>query len=185
MFPTPVYANVGSVVERDHRSVRVGRLILLASAYAPAALIVGFRAWPHTAGHVALVLGALGVGVWALFVAWIRQAQPRRRPVKDVEALDGDVTAYIASYLLPVVAANAPSDGDLIAYGICAVLLLVVGYAANLGAVNPIVYLFGLRTAQATVDGKRTVLLVKQLPADGELWISRGAGVKFIHPTTT
>ena len=65
-------------------------------------------------------LGLLGVGVWSLFLAWLPHAQPREVEIAAAEPADTEVTAYIASYLLPILAAASPSTGDIVAYAISA-----------------------------------------------------------------
>lgn len=164
-------------VSTPSSSPRLGRALLMASAYGPAAIVIGCRAWPHMAGKVALLCGIAGVAVWAAFLRWLGQAQPRRAEVEDVQPLDGEVTAYVATYLLPLLAAPNPSDGDLIAYAICAVLILIVGYVADLGAINPVIYLFGLRTARAVVDGRPMVILLNGDMDTTDPLVVRGPGI--------
>src|SRR4051812_37003089 len=107
------------------RGPLLGRLVLLGGAYAPAALIVGFRAAPHPAGWVALAIGALGICVWVAFLTWLPHAQPREIELSEARPVDPEVAGYIVSYLLPVIAAPAPGPGDLFAYGVCALLILI------------------------------------------------------------
>lgn len=152
--------------------------MLLASAYAPAALIVGCRTFPDCIGWITLVLGGLGLAVWTGFLLWLPHAQPREVRPSNVDPMDGEVTAYIASYLLPIVAAASPSTGDLFGYGVCAVLVLIVAFTADLGSVNPVVYLFGLRVARVEIDGRAMVILAKRLPrAEESITVARAAGV--------
>lgn len=160
----------------------LGRIVLLVGAYSPAALIIGCRAAPGLGGYVALAVGIAGIVAWAgLIRAWLPRAQPRTVRLEKVDAIDGEVTAYIASYLLPIVAAGSPTVGDWFAYGICAVLILIVGFASNLGSVNPVVYFFGLRVARAEIDGQSIFLLVDRVPPPGqEARVARAVGVALL-----
>lgn len=159
----------------------LGRLVLLGSAYAPAAVIVGFRVLPHPIGIAAIGLGMVGLGAWTAFLLWLPKAQSRDAIPTAVTPIDGEVTAYIASYLLPIIAASSPDAGDIAAYAICAALFLVVAFVAGLGSVNPVVYLFGLRVARAEIEGKHVIVLAKELPQVGaRITIARGVGVVLV-----
>jgi hypothetical protein len=80
----------------------------------------------------------MGLIVWTVFLAWLPRRQPRDVRLMDVQPIDSEVTGYIASYLLPIVAAGSPSTGDIAAYGLCVLLLLIIAFAADLGAINPV-----------------------------------------------
>lgn len=158
-----------------------GRLVLLFGAYAPVAIIIAARAIPCPIGWVALVLGVAGVGIWITFLLWLRGHQPRNATVNEVEPIDGEVTGYIVSILLPLVAAGDPSSGDLIAYGICAVMILLVAYVSDLAVANPLIYLLGFRVARANVAGERTIVLVDGLDTpEGAVTVRRALGVTYV-----
>jgi hypothetical protein len=150
---------------------------LLATAYAPIGIVIGFRAGPGLVATVAIIAGAVGVALWTWFLRRLVVAQPREARVADLQPVDAEVTGYIVSYLLPVVAAANADSGDLLAYATCAALILLVAYAADLGAVNPIVYLFSLRVARGQLDGAPVLLLIKEWPAGERVLVTRGAGV--------
>lgn len=159
----------------------LGRIALLIGAYAPVAIIIAARALPACAGWVALGVGIIGLSAWIAFLVWLPARQPREASVSEVEPIDGEVGAYIVSILLPLVAAGDPSFGDLIAYGLCGVLILFVAYISNLALVNPLIYFFGYRPARATVDGERTIVLIKQsATVDGDVTVVRAVGITFI-----
>jgi hypothetical protein len=154
-------------IPTNHRGPVLGRLVLLAGAYAPAALIIGARTAPALVGWVAVGLGVAGIGVWSLFLTWLPHAQPREIELAAVEPADTEVTAYIASYLLPILAATSPTTGDIVAYVLCGVLILVVAFAADLGSVNPVVYLFRLRVMRARVNDEGVIILIRGVPEAG------------------
>jgi hypothetical protein len=123
----------------------------------------------------------VGIGTWVAFLCWLPSAQSRDVEATAVQPVDAEVTGYIASYLLPVVAATSPSAGDIAAYVVCAVLFLVVAFVADLGSVNPVVYLFGLRVARADIDGRHVVILAKELPRPRQrIRVARGVGVVLV-----
>jgi hypothetical protein len=89
-----------------------GRVILLLSAYAPVVGLVGIRGWPDPVAVVALAAGLAGTALWFAFLLWLPRRQPRSIELRDPEPIDAEVTGYIVSLLLPVVAAANPSTGD-------------------------------------------------------------------------
>lgn len=151
----------------NHRGPVLGRLLLLFGAYAPAAVIIGARIAPSPGGWMAIGLGIVGIGVWSLFLARLPHAQPREIELTAVEPADTEVTAYIASYLLPILAATSATAGDIAAYVLCGLLILIVAFAADLGSVNPIVYLFRLRVMRAQVNGEHVIILTHRVPPTG------------------
>ncbi len=167
----------------NHRGPILGRLVLLAGAYAPAALIIGARTVPRPVGWIAVAMGVIGVSVWSLFLAWLPRAQPREIELAAVEPADTEITAYIASYLLPILAAASPTTGDIVAYVLCAVLILIVAFAADLGAVNPVVYLFRLRVIRVRVAEEPVIMLVRAVPRAGTTVLaSQALGVVLMLP---
>lgn len=98
-----------------------------------------------------------------------------------MEPSDSEVTAYIASYLLPILAAPSPSIGDVLAYTVCGVLILVVAFAADLGSINPIVYLFGFRVARAQIGDDAVIILARKFPDAGTIaTVAHAAGVVLV-----
>ena len=173
-----------SSIPPNRRGPALGRLVLLGGAYAPAALIIGARTVPAIGGWLAVGVGAAGIGVWSLFLAWLPHAQPREIELSAVEPADTEVTAYIASYLLPILAAASPTTGDIVAYGLCGLLLLIVAFAADLGSVNPVVYLFRLRVMRAQVASGHVIILARGIPAVGTTVIAtQGLGVVLVLRT--
>ena len=163
-----------------------GRLILLIAAYSPVVIIAGLRGVPTTAGWISLGVGLFGVCLWTLFLLWLPQRQPRDVKIDAIEPMDTEVTGYIVSLLLPVIAASRPRLNDWIAYGVCAVLVLVVAFAARLWAVNPITYLFRLRPALLTINGRAEVALVHTCLVDTtNRQVVRRLGVLLLLPMGT
>jgi len=169
-------------VEREKPSgPLVGRLILLLAAYAPIAVIAGLRAMPAAGGWVAALVGVLGIAIWACFLNWLPRRQPRESVVEWSEFIDSEVTGYIVSLLLPVIAVSRPDLHDWLAYGVCAALILVVAFAAQLWSVNPITYLCGMRAARAVVDGEPLIVLVRgPLGGSDRKTITRRLGVTLV-----
>jgi hypothetical protein len=157
MFPVPKRRT--SELQKERGPVG-GRLILLLAAYAPVVAIAGLRGAPCIAGWIAFGLGVAGIIVWAAFLPWLKNRQPRPVEASDIEFIDTEVTGYIVSLLLPVAAASNPSFGDWLAYGVCALLILLVAFQAELWSVNPVTYAFRMRAARMKIDGETRIVLV-------------------------
>lgn len=159
----------------------LGRLVLLFGAYAPVGLIIGARLIPACAGWVAVGVGLGGLLIWLGFLYWLSQSQPWTADSENVELIDSEVTGYIVSILLPLVAAGEPTGGDLVAYSLCGALILFVAYVSNLAAVNPFIHLFGLRVVRAVVDGESTIALVYDpRQSEGVVHVAQAAGITLI-----
>jgi hypothetical protein len=159
-----------------------GRVVLLVAAYAPVMVLVGLRGLPSCAGWLLVGAGVIGVLTWAAFLLWLRSRTERTLTLEDPEFIDAEVTGYIVSILLPLVAADDnPSTGDWLAYGLCAVLVLVVAFQAGLWAVNPITYAFRMRAARAVIDGRPRIVLVSgTLGTNPEKIVTNRLGVTLI-----
>lgn len=153
-------------VRTPRRRAPVGRVILLVAAYSPAAIILGFRILPCWAGWIMVAAGFTGVVTWAVFLGWLPHTQPRDVSLSQVEPIDAEVTAYIASYLLPIVAATPEDAGDIAAYATCAMLVLAIAFTADLSSVNPLIYIFGFRVVRAYINARPMILLVDELPPE-------------------
>lgn len=101
--------------------------------------------------------------------------------VVSAEPLDRDVAAYVASYLLPVLAAKPEQTSGYVAYALAAALILMVAYRADLGAINPLAYLCGYRVFRVTsADGVRIVLSKHLLFKDSEWKVRDTAGLTVV-----
>lgn len=150
----------------------------MVGAYAPVFLVVGIRGLPHPAAIAACVVAMAGLAAWVFIVRRLTTAQPRTVQVEESSAIDGEVTAYIVSLLLPAVAAGTPSAQDWVAYTVCAVLVLIVAWGAHLWSVNPVVYLLGLRVIRITINGEPVVALARSVPTPGTTAVvARAVGV--------
>src|SRR5262249_39479499 len=142
---------------------------------------IAARALPDSVGWVALGIGAVGLAAWIAFLRWLPNHQPRESVVDGVEPIDSEVSGYIVSILLPLVAAANPSTGDLVAYGLCAILVLLVAYVSDLAVANPLIYVVGFRPARATVDGERTVVLLNRgSDLSDSVTVRRAVGVTYV-----
>jgi hypothetical protein len=143
-----------------------GRLLL--SSYAPLSAIL----YARIDGNIRYLFAGLAIAglLDAARLTWLgSRVAAAPRSFVDVRDAGGEVAAYVATYLLPFLAAPHPDTGDLWAYGIFALVVIVVTLRSNLGAVNPTIYLLGWRVVAVTLlDGRQRYLVCRQVPAPGE-----------------
>ena len=158
------------------QDAELGRISLLIGAYAPAFAILGLRIGLDTVGLALLGIAAAGSGWWLWFLLRVvKRRQPWDVEIQAAEPIDRDVTAYVATYLLPVLAAKPENDTGYVAYGLAAFLILVVAYRADLGAVNPLAYLFRYRAYRVAADDGVRIVLSRSLLMKDSIWQFRSA----------
>jgi len=90
---------------------------LFISSYSPALLILAVRAYDRSCAlfWVSLGLSGLSAGAFLLFIRVARRGGPFEAVVEEVEPRDAELTAYVATYLLPFVVVFGASVQDVIA----------------------------------------------------------------------
>jgi hypothetical protein len=93
------------------------RARVLLSSYAALNLILFARLNPPAPKLVCLGLALIGFGD-GLRLSWLaRDTRAVPRIVGEVSDAGPEVAGYLATYLLPLLAAPSPSPGDLVGYG--------------------------------------------------------------------
>jgi hypothetical protein len=161
------------------RTAPLGRALLLVGAFSPMLAILGLRLGLGTLGWIMVGSAFVSVAWWLWFLLrLVPQRQGFEITIVSAEPIDRDVTAYIASYLLPVLAAKPEHDSGYVAYGLAGLLILVVAYRADLGAINPLAYLCRYRAYRVTAaDGVRIVLSRSLLLKDATWVMQDAAGI--------
>jgi hypothetical protein len=131
---------------RSELTLAVTRGRLYIASYAPLFLILAIRfdgvGLRVTCGAVC-VLGTLD----ALHILFIskRGLLPYPITVHSVDDAGGEVSGYLASYLLPFVTVASPTLRDLLGYGIFLLVALIIYVRSDLVRINPLFYCFGYR----------------------------------------
>jgi hypothetical protein len=152
---------------------------VLVSSYAALNLILFARLEPTVPRLICLGFAIVGI-VDGLRLSWLARgtaAVPRR--VSEVRDVGPEVAAYLATYLLPLLAAPSPTTGDLVGYAIYGVVVVVVSLRSDMAHVNPTLYLLGWRVTSVTFEeGDRHYLVSRHTPGPGEeIRITRLYGV--------
>jgi hypothetical protein len=143
----------------------LARSALFLSSYAPLfavfALLDSFgRGWPTA---FCWVLVAVGLVLPTVVFARARRLAPQPIRASDVQARDGDVFAYVATYLVPFAAISATTTRERLALALFVLVLAVIYVRAELYYVNPLFALAGYRLFQvSSASGASFVLLTKR-----------------------
>jgi hypothetical protein len=146
----------------------LGRWMLFASSYSPLFLLAGIRS-EHDGLSLGMYVAAAGCALALVVVlAAARWLEPQQRTITSTEDRGPDVAGYLATYLLPLLAAPDPTARDLIAYGAFIVLVGLVYVRSSMIAINPIAYMLRYRlTEVSTSAGSRQMLISREVPTVG------------------
>jgi len=162
----------------------ISRLLLTVSAYSPLAILIGIR-MTDTRLSWALIVGGVLAGLCLYLNLWHAGRANPTEPLRIVDVTDraGDFPAYLMTYLLPFVVVVNPSRRDLAALCVFGLLLLLVSFQSSTVAVNPWIYVIGLRLYSGRIDRgdagtDEALLLSRSKPAT----VPSGSPPSEIHP---
>jgi hypothetical protein len=140
----------------------LARIALFLSSYAPLFVILGLRQWSSNLLLAQLALSTALISVITLFVflRLARSISTVRLSVSRVRTRDGDVAAYVVTYLIPFL--DASFDEPAKAAGLVVLLgvILVLYVYTNLIYMNPLLLLAGYHVFEVETEGGRIVTLV-------------------------
>lgn len=139
----------------------LAQALLFLSSYSP---LLGVFALLDTfgAGAPSIVCTVLaGLGLILLPMLFVdRTTAPHSLQVTSARPRDGDVLAYIASYLVPFASVNASSTRQQAAVGIFIALIAVLYVRTQMFYVNPILALVGYRIFEVASAGGTPIVLI-------------------------
>jgi hypothetical protein len=154
----------------DHVPELLARLRLLISSYVALNLILAIRVHVLLPRLVCLGLVVLGILDAMLLLSRAKETDSQPREIISVRDSGGEVAAYLATYLLPLLAASSPSGADLWAYGVYGFMLVVISLRSDLLHINPTLYLLGLRVITLTTkDGDERPAICRTPPQPNTL----------------
>lgn len=165
---------------RARRAARTSlRARVLLSSYAALNLILFARVEPAVPKYVCLSLAIVGLldGLRLSYLAGQKATVPRR--VAEVQDAGPEVAAYLATYLLPLLAAPSPTTGDLIGYGVYGLVVILVSLRSNMAHVNPTLYLLGWQVSSVVFEsGDKEYVVARTAPKQGEtIYVAQLYGV--------
>jgi hypothetical protein len=120
---------------------------LFLSSYAPAFLIIAVRSFQHSCllFWASLVLAMLSASAFLIFIKVARSGGAFVGTVSAVEPRDGDLAAYVATYLLPFVMVSSPTTQDVIALAIFLFFIGLLWVNSRMLYLNPLLALVRYR----------------------------------------
>jgi hypothetical protein len=127
------------------------RALMFLSSYAPLFLLLAYSNRTCRAVWIVLVAAAL-VSVVGLAIVLVarRNDQGPRLTVQHSRPKDGEVLAYIATYLVPFLGLNLGDGDDLVLFCGFLVVLGIVYINSNMLFVNPLLSLSGFHTFEVS-----------------------------------
>lgn len=118
---------------------------LFLSSYSPAFLILAVRSINHSTVLFAtsLCVAAISAAAFGLFIWLARKGGPFRARIEDVEPRDGDLAAYVATYLLPFVVVFGATLQDAIALALFLFFIGLLWVNSRMIYLNPLLALIG------------------------------------------
>lgn len=135
---------------------------LFASSYAPLFLVF-YLLDTFGAGSPAFIcLGLAVVGAGSLSVLFImnRNVEPSTLNIDGVASRDGDVLAYVATYLVPFASISTQTGRQQAAVGVFVALIAVLYVRLGMFYVNPLLALLGYRCYSIETPGGTSVVLI-------------------------
>src|SRR5579875_2609125 len=135
---------------------------LFLSSYAPLFLVFALLD-SFGKGTPSIVCAALaGAGLISTGILFLlsRRIAPSQLHVAGVSTRDGDVLAYVATYLVPFASISAHTGRQQAAVGIFVGLIAVLYVRLGMFYVNPLLALLGYRTYSIDTEGGTSVVLI-------------------------
>lgn len=86
----------------------------------------------------------------------------------EVRDSGSEIAGYLATYLLPLLAAPNPGSGEIVGYAIYGVLIIVITLRSDLAHVNPTLYALGWKIVSVrTSAGHEQFLVCRTAPRPG------------------
>lgn len=161
---------------RPGLSASVGRTLLrarlLLSSYAPLNLILAARIDLPPVQMLFVGLALVGLGDAIRLTLLVKEKTAVPRAIQDVRDSGAQVAGYLATYLLPLLAAPEPDLGDLIGYGIYGLVLVVITLRSDLAHINPTLYLLGWKVVTVTAhDETERYLVCRKTPRSTKIHV--------------
>jgi len=115
-----------------------------------------------------LALGVLGVGDALRLTLLAKTTGGDEKVFVEVRDSGSEIAGYLATYLLPLLAAPNPGAGEIVGYAIYGVLIVVITLRSDLAHVNPTLYVLGWKIVSVrTSTGREKFLVCRTAPRPG------------------
>lgn len=163
---------------RDRLGLLLTSLRLFVSSYTPLFAIMTVKAWGTTAGWAFAILTAAGLAETIALVAFGRRSSGYPIDIVNIRDAGAEISAYVATYLLPFVWGDISSVRDMLAIAIFFMVILSIGHRGHLHHINPTLYILGRKVVLATTaTGRKAYLVCRESPEPGRVRVSDLHGV--------
>lgn len=115
-----------------------------------------------------LGLGVLGLADAFRLTLLAKTRGGEERAFVEVRDAGSEIAGYLATYLLPLLAAPNPGTGEIVGYAIYGVLIVVITLRSDLAHVNPTLYALGWKIVSVrTSTGREKFLVCRTAPRPG------------------
>jgi len=135
------------------------------SSYAPLWVMLGLRFKPSGLRAGLIVFGLICFAVAALLLIRRSDERPSNTTLTITGDAGGEVSGYLAAYLLPFLTVDTPRVTDGLAYVIFVLVAGLVYVRSDLMQINPTVYILNRRVLRATIpvgEGTREVFVISR-----------------------
>lgn len=139
-------------------------LCLCLSAFSPLFLIGAIRADNEVLQGWLIGLGVVFTLLLLIPIIGAMSRASRDFRITKVESASGEVAAYVATYILPLLIVGDKHPRDFIAYAACLALIALIFIRGNLLHYNPWVFLCGRRIFSVSVGNKQFYLIARGDP---------------------
>lgn len=147
---------------------RAARVELVLAAFAPAFVLMTFRARDHWIWVGFAGVALLGLVCAAAVVIVSRRSHADVYSFKVIQDAGGDLVGHVGSYLLAVVVDVSGPISEIVIAGAALALIVQIHVAMGRVAVNPLLSLFGFRVYASTSSTDRSYWLIAR--SDVALW---------------
>lgn len=143
----------------------LSQFALFLSSYAPLFLVFALlgtfgNSWAIV---INILIAAVGVIILSgVFYYTKLKLTDQKLEIATTQIRDGDVLAYVATYIVPFAAMNAANARDRWAILLFVVLIAVLYVRSQLFYVNPLLALVGYRLFQVTTEHDASVVLISR-----------------------
>lgn len=143
-------------------------ICLLLSAFSPLFLIGAVRAEDPTLMWWLIGLGVVFTAMLLIPVLGANMRAQRDFRIAKVENASGEVAAYVATYILPLLIVGDKHPRDFAAYGLCLALVGLIFIRGHLLHYNPWIFVYRRQIFSVYVGQSRYYLIADKEPRAGD-----------------
>ncbi|MGP4992719.1 hypothetical protein ACTXJE_01710 [Glutamicibacter ardleyensis] len=167
-------------MSRQRRQMVIDMSALALSNVAPMGLVFAVRTFGNSWLGFYVASSVFAIGVLAIFYFFSRyfpEGDTSNPIISKVESLGGEVSGYLASFILPLALIQQPTVQDLLVSGVCLAIYILILIRTNMILINPLLYIAGFRLWRVyseNIPGGNGILISRNEPIVGAECVVRG-----------